>query len=125
MYQTCLLGASVNEKDAHECLVVMSYQKHTHGQGIDSHTSWNGSQPLNTACNGAAPSRKSSAGSSDIWRASGEKHGLDGDIDGNGDSDVDGDADADVDAKLVETVNAAEANDVSDENWMKKEDGEA
>ena len=55
------------------------------------------------------------------------------DVDGPADADADADADeadadadadpeADADAELLEAVDAAEANNATDEEWLKKED---
>lgn len=82
----------------------------------------------NVILNGAALS-KSSPRSPDASRLSGDRLHSDSDVDADGENDADAHADAgvhadaDADAELLEAVDATEANNGSDEDWIKKEDG--
>ena len=49
--------------------------------------------------------------------------GVDVDVDAEADeADADADADPDADAELLEAVDAAEAANATDEEWLKKEE---
>ncbi|KAI1790672.1 hypothetical protein LXA43DRAFT_1083153 [Ganoderma leucocontextum] len=124
---------------------------HAHGaaappHGVNGHISSSRSAShsptLNSRSAAGAPTSASARGSprgsdgkskssSDLMDVDADGEEVDADADGDAEADADGDEadadaeadpEADADAELLEAVDAAEANNATDEEWLKKED---
>ena len=87
--------------------------------------------PASTSARGSPRGSDGKSKSSDLMDVDADGEEVDADADGDAeadadadeaDADADADPEADADAELLEAVDAAEANNAEDEEWLKKED---
>ncbi|KAI0352421.1 hypothetical protein OH77DRAFT_1505938 [Trametes cingulata] len=118
---------------------ITSLNGHRSGEGSASSRSASHSpvMPAKTAAAGPSASARGSPRESDGKSKSSElmdvdadgeevdadaEADVDADAEADADADAEADAEADADAELLEAVDAAEANNATDEEWLKKED---
>ena len=119
-----LPGSSANEDEeqhpprrVRDMLHKVNGSANGHGSGSGSSRSASASRSPRLHAKGASP-RGSKSDSMDV-----DADGEDVDVDAEADeADADADADPDADAELLEAVDAAEAANATDEEWLKKEE---
>ncbi len=146
-----LPGSSANEDDgayddrAHRARVAHAHSiAAQHGVGVNGHGSSRSAShsptlhsrsavgaPNSTSARGSPRGSDGKSKSSDLMDVDADGEEVDADADGDAeadadadeaDADADADPEADADAELLEAVDAAEANNATDEEWLKKED---
>ncbi|EIW62400.1 uncharacterized protein TRAVEDRAFT_27713 [Trametes versicolor FP-101664 SS1] len=126
--------AASRERPAHKAVAAVNGHRSAEGSASASSRSASRSPRSGAGASGASPrGSDGKSKSSELMDVDADGEEVDAeaeaeadaeaeDVDADADAEADAEADADADAELLEAVDAAEANNATDEEWLKKED---